>query len=140
MDTESARRRKGFLMLAGVGVTLAVSLTLILGQLGVVSLAGLSSWTTAVGSGSWLPRDWAFWNSGSGEPLIVGYQRIDANLPTPTPTPAPLRIGLTPPEMGELRRVQQEHLKLIPFIPPAVEVRSGAPNPARQAVEIATVI
>ena len=138
MDDEASRRRKGFLMLAGVGVTPVVSLTLLLGQLGVVSLAGLSSWTTAVGSGSWLPRDWAFGNSGSGEPLIVGYQRIDANLPTPTP--APLRIGLTPPEMGELRRVQQEHLKLIAFIPPAEEVRSGAPNPARQAAEIATAI
>lgn len=144
MEDEVSRRRKGFLMLAVAGATLVVSLTLLLGQLGVVSLAGLSSWTTAVGSGSWLPRDWAFWNSGSGEPVIVGYQRIDVNLPTPAP--APQRIGLTPPEMAELRRVQQEHLKLIASIPPTAtpvplpaEVRSGAPDPARQSAARARV-
>lgn len=70
MDDETSRRRKGFLMLVVSGVTLVVSLTLLLGQLGVVSLAGPAAWVAAAGSVSWLPRGWAFWNSSTGRPVL----------------------------------------------------------------------
>ena len=70
MDDETSRRRKGFLMLVVSGVPLVVSLTLLLGQLGVVSLAGPAAWVAAAGSVSWLPRGWAFWNSSTGGPVL----------------------------------------------------------------------
>lgn len=146
MEDEVSRRRKGMLMLAVSVVVFVVCFTLLLGQVGVLSLGGVGAWAERVVSGSWLPRELAFWNAGGGpgEPVGVSYERL--NVDAPTPAPAPGRLGLTPPEMAELRRVQQEHLQLIASIPtpiptatPTAAELSGALAPERQEAAKARV-